>query len=159
MTRNEEMKRAIARINELHNLYEEEAWPEDWETTRFVLDVLLLEQSREVGCDVCRGVKILHGTFSGTIPVDSETQMEVESDGDVDFSYCPCCGRMLSDAAHGMTNLDSLLEEIANTRIKSAFYKYQKRMVFVGDFAGEAETRKEAIEREINWLQEEKKND
>lgn len=33
----------------------------------------------------------------------------------------------------------------------------QRRMVFVGDFAGEAETRKEAIEREIEWLKEEKK--
>lgn len=58
-----------------------------------------------------------------------------------------------------MTNLDSLLEEFANTRIRSAFYKFPKRMVFVGDFAGEAETRKEAIEKEINWLKEEKKND
>jgi hypothetical protein len=56
-----------------------------------------------------------------------------------------------------MTNLDSLLEEIANTRIKSAFYKYPKRMVFVGDFAGEAETRKEAIDKEIEWLKDEKK--
>ena len=58
-----------------------------------------------------------------------------------------------------MTNLESMLEEIANTRIKSAFYKYPKRMVFVGDFAGEAETRKEAIEKEIEWFTEEKKND
>ena len=57
-----------------------------------------------------------------------------------------------------MTNLESLLEEIANTRIKSAFYKYPKRMVFIGDFAGEAETRKEAIEKEIEWLKEEKTN-
>ena len=57
-----------------------------------------------------------------------------------------------------MTNLDSLLEEIANTRIKSAFYKYPKRMVFIGDFAGEAETRKEAIEKEITWLKEERNN-
>ena len=56
-----------------------------------------------------------------------------------------------------MTNLESMLEEIANTRIKSAFYKYQKRMVFVGDFAGEVETRKEAIGKEIQWLKEEKK--
>ena len=56
-----------------------------------------------------------------------------------------------------MTNLESMLEEIANTRIKSAFYKYPKRMVFVGDFAGEALTRKEAIEMEITWLKEEKK--
>lgn len=56
-----------------------------------------------------------------------------------------------------MTNLESMLEEIANTRIKSAFYKYPKRMTFVGDFAGEAESRKEAIEREIQWLKEEKK--
>lgn len=58
-----------------------------------------------------------------------------------------------------MTNLESVLEEIANTRIKSAFYKYPRRMVFVGDFAGEVETRKEAIEREIQWLKEEKKDD
>ena len=56
-----------------------------------------------------------------------------------------------------MTNLESLLEEIANKRIKSAFYKYPKRMVFIGDFAGEAETRKEAIEKEIEWLKDEKK--
>lgn len=55
------------------------------------------------------------------------------------------------------TNLRAMLEEIANTRIKSAFYKYPKRMVFVGDFAGEALTRKEAIEKEIEWLKEEKK--
>lgn len=55
------------------------------------------------------------------------------------------------------TNLGSLLEEIANTRIKSAFYKFPKRMVFIGDFAGEAETRKEAIEKEIEWLKEKKK--
>ena len=58
-----------------------------------------------------------------------------------------------------MTNLESLLEEIANTRIKSAFYKYPKRMVFVGDFSGEVLTRKEAIEKEITWLKEEKKDD
>ena len=58
-----------------------------------------------------------------------------------------------------MTNLESMLEEIANTRIKSAFYKFPKRMVFVGDFTGEALTRKEAIEKEITWLKEEKKND
>ena len=58
-----------------------------------------------------------------------------------------------------MTNLESMLEEIANMRIKSAFYKYPKRMVFIGDFDGEAETRKEAIEKEIEWLKEEKKND
>lgn len=58
-----------------------------------------------------------------------------------------------------MTNLDSLLEEFANARIKPAFYKYPKRMVFIGDFDGEAETRKEAIEKEIEWLKEEKKND
>ena len=58
-----------------------------------------------------------------------------------------------------MTNLESMLEEIASTRIKSAFYKFHKRMTFIGDFAGEAETRKEAIEREIDWLKEEKKND
>ena len=56
-----------------------------------------------------------------------------------------------------MTNLESMLEEIANARIKSAFYKYPKRMVFVGDFSGEAETRKEAIGKEIQWLKEEKK--
>lgn len=56
-----------------------------------------------------------------------------------------------------MTNLESLLEEISNMRIKSAFYKYPKRMVFIGDFAGEALTRKEAIEKEIEWLKEEKK--
>ena len=56
-----------------------------------------------------------------------------------------------------MTNLDYMLEEIANTRIKSAFYKFPKRMTFVGDFEGEAETRKESIEREIKWLKEEKK--
>ena len=56
-----------------------------------------------------------------------------------------------------MTNLDSLLEEIANTRIQSAFYKFPKRMVFVGDFAGEVLTRKEAIEKEIEWLKDEKK--
>ena len=58
-----------------------------------------------------------------------------------------------------MTNLESMLEEIANTRIKSAFYKFPKRMVFIGDYAGEALTRKEAIEKEITWLKEEKKND
>ena len=58
-----------------------------------------------------------------------------------------------------MTNLESMLEETANTRIKSAFYKYPKRMVFIGDFAREAETRKEAIEKEIEWLKEEKKDD
>ena len=58
-----------------------------------------------------------------------------------------------------MTNLESLLEEIAKTRIGSAFYKFPNRMVFIGDFAGEAETRKEAIEREIDWLKEEKKDD
>jgi len=58
-----------------------------------------------------------------------------------------------------VTNLESLLEEIANTRIKSAFYKYPKRMVFVGDFSGEVLTRKEAIEKEITWLKEEKKDD
>lgn len=58
-----------------------------------------------------------------------------------------------------MTNLESLLEEIANTRIKSAFYKYPNRMVFVGDFEGEVLTRKEAIEKEITWLKEENKND
>ena len=57
-----------------------------------------------------------------------------------------------------LTNLGAMLEEIANTRIKSAFYKFPKRMVFVGDFAGEVETRKEAIEREIEWLKEEKRN-
>ena len=56
-----------------------------------------------------------------------------------------------------MTNLESVLEEIANTRIKSAFYKYPRRMVFVGDFEGEAETRKEAIQKEIEWLKEKKK--
>ena len=56
-----------------------------------------------------------------------------------------------------MTNLESLLEEIANTRIKSAFYKYPKRMVLIGDFAGEALTRKEAIEKEIKWLKSERK--
>lgn len=56
-----------------------------------------------------------------------------------------------------MTNLESMLEEIANTRIKSAFYKYPKRIVFIGYFAGEAETRKEAIEKEIEWLKEKKK--
>lgn len=56
-----------------------------------------------------------------------------------------------------MTNLDYMLEEFANSRIKSAFYKFPKRMVFIGDFTGEAETRKEAIEREIQWLKEEKK--
>ena len=56
-----------------------------------------------------------------------------------------------------MTNLESMLEEIANTRIKSAFYKFPRRMVFVGDFAGEVETRKEAIEKEIEWLRKEKK--
>ena len=55
-----------------------------------------------------------------------------------------------------VTNLDTLLPEIANTRIKSAFYKFPKRMVFIGDFAGEALTRKEAIEKEIEWLKEEK---
>ena len=37
--------------------------------------------------------------------------------------------------------------------------KYPKRMTFIGDFAGEAETRKEAIEKEIQWLKEEKKDD
>ena len=58
-----------------------------------------------------------------------------------------------------MTNLESMLEEIANTRIKSAFYKFPKRMIFIGDFAGEVLTRKEAIEKEITWLKEEKKND
>ena len=58
-----------------------------------------------------------------------------------------------------LTNLGAMLEEIANTRIKSAFYKFPKRMVFIGDFAGEAETRKEAVEKEIEWLKEEKKND
>jgi len=58
-----------------------------------------------------------------------------------------------------LTNLDTLLEEIANSRIKSAFYKYPKRMVFIGDFAGEVLTRKEAIEKEIEWLKEERKND
>ena len=56
-----------------------------------------------------------------------------------------------------MTNLESMLEEIANARIKSAFYKYPMRMVFIGDFAGEAETRKEAIEKEIEWLKSERK--
>ena len=56
-----------------------------------------------------------------------------------------------------MTNLESLLEEIANTRIKSAFYKFPNRMVFIGDFAEEAETRKEAIEKEIEWLKSERK--
>ena len=56
-----------------------------------------------------------------------------------------------------MTNLESLLEEIANTRIKSAFYKYPKRIVFIGDFAGEVLTRKEAIEKEIEWLKSERK--
>ena len=56
-----------------------------------------------------------------------------------------------------MTNLESMLEEIANTRIKSAFYKFPKRIVFIGYFAGEAETRKEAIEKEIEWLREKKK--
>ena len=58
-----------------------------------------------------------------------------------------------------MTNLESMMEEIANTRIKSAFYKHPNREVFIGDFEGEAETRKEAIEKEIEWLKEEKKND
>ena len=56
-----------------------------------------------------------------------------------------------------MTNLETLLEEIANTRIKSAFYKYPKRMCFIGDFEGEVATRKEAVEKEIEWLKEEKK--
>jgi hypothetical protein len=56
-----------------------------------------------------------------------------------------------------MTNLESLLEEFANTRIKSAFYKYPKRMIFIGDFEGEVLTRKEAIEKEINWLKEQRK--
>ena len=56
-----------------------------------------------------------------------------------------------------MTNIDLLLPEIANARIKSAFYKYPKRMVFIGDFEGEVLTRKEAIEKEIEWLKEEKK--
>ena len=97
MTRNEEMKRAVARVTELHDLYEEEAYPEDWETMRFVLDVLMSEQSKEVGCDVCRDVKILHGTFSGTIPVDRDTQIEVDSDGDVDLDFCPVCGRHLTE--------------------------------------------------------------
>lgn len=58
-----------------------------------------------------------------------------------------------------MTNLDTLLPEIANTRIKSAFYKYPKRMCFIGDFEGEVATRKEAVEKEIEWLKEEKKDE
>ena len=56
-----------------------------------------------------------------------------------------------------MTNIETLLEEIANTRIKSAFYKFPKRMVFIGDFAGEVLTRKEAIKEEIEWLKSERK--
>lgn len=163
MNKREEIERAIKHISDnvcfltRNNGSEESVAAHKIALT--ALKVLLAEQKRIIGCDVCRGVKILHGTFCGTIPVDSDTQMEVDSDGDVDFDFCPVCGRKLSDAAHGVTNLESMLEEIANTRIKSAFYKYPKRMVFVGDFAGEAETRKEAIEREVEWLKEEKKDD
>jgi hypothetical protein len=60
--------------------------------------------------------------------------------------------RLVFKIVRKMTNLDTLLPEIANTRIKSAFYKFPKRMVFVGDFAEEALTRKEAVEKEIEWL-------
>lgn len=50
------------------------------------------------GCDVCHGVKILHGTFSGVVRINADTQMEVDSDGDVDFDFCPCCGRCLYES-------------------------------------------------------------
>ena len=70
---------------------------------RVALEVLLAEQKRIIGCDVCRGVKILHGTFSGTIPVDGDTQIEVDSDGDVDFDYCPVCGRNMTEATGNKT--------------------------------------------------------
>lgn len=65
-----------------------------------------------------------------------------------------------------MTNLEFIqrqqaenIEEFAKKRLKNCFYKWPTENGWRGDFNGIEENYDKAIEREIEWLKEEKKND
>lgn len=63
-----------------------------------------------------------------------------------------------------MTNLEHLIQEeygkvgfVAQNRICRGFFKYPLIYGWVGDFDGIEESREKAIEKEIEWLKEQRK--